>query len=467
MTYWERLLAEYVGGGDSPISPTLIAKSITNNGTYNAVDDEADGYSSVSVNVPDIVYYKNDVTFYDYDGTIIASYSAAEFAELTEMPANPTHTGLISKGWNWTLADANTFVAAHGFLPIGQCYDPVDDKLRIDIELVPETLSPYLCLGVNGTAVVDWGDGTATDTITGSSTSSAYYTPQHTYTAAGKYTITVDITGEARILSTTGTNGACRILTATNVAPSYEQQNAVYKSAVVGVHLCSKVTLSAHAFKNLYSLSYITFDTTRTSIDRWFDGCMGLTTLIFPPSATSIGTVAMGLSGLCVVSLAKTNSFAAVSAFDDCYSLKELAMPEDTAETTAICSACYSMTRSNIPSTWTKVKGAIFCKARSLRSVVIPSGVTEIESQAFSECWSLAELDIPDSVTTIATYAFDKCYSLKFIKFHSATPPTVSNLNTFGSLPTTCTIYVPTGSLADYTSASNYPSSSSYTYVEY
>lgn len=36
------------GGGGS----TLIAKSITANGTYNATDDSADGYSSVTVNVP-------------------------------------------------------------------------------------------------------------------------------------------------------------------------------------------------------------------------------------------------------------------------------------------------------------------------------------------------------------------------------------------------------------------------------
>lgn len=32
--------------------PTLISKSITKNGNYNAVGDSADGYSSVSVNVP-------------------------------------------------------------------------------------------------------------------------------------------------------------------------------------------------------------------------------------------------------------------------------------------------------------------------------------------------------------------------------------------------------------------------------
>ena len=51
---------------------------------------------------------ENDVTFYDYDGSIVTSYSAADFAALTEMPANPSHEGLTAQGWNWSLTDAQT-----------------------------------------------------------------------------------------------------------------------------------------------------------------------------------------------------------------------------------------------------------------------------------------------------------------------------------------------------------------------
>lgn len=48
--------------------PTLITKSITTNDTYNAVDDNADGYSSVSVNVP-----SGNFTDSLFDGTLIAN----------------------------------------------------------------------------------------------------------------------------------------------------------------------------------------------------------------------------------------------------------------------------------------------------------------------------------------------------------------------------------------------------------
>lgn len=39
-------------GTETIIQPTLISKTITENGTYSAADDDADGYSDVTVNVP-------------------------------------------------------------------------------------------------------------------------------------------------------------------------------------------------------------------------------------------------------------------------------------------------------------------------------------------------------------------------------------------------------------------------------
>lgn len=47
----EKVIGTYEGG-----SATLITKNITENGTYNASSDNADGYSSVSVNVPSNSY---------------------------------------------------------------------------------------------------------------------------------------------------------------------------------------------------------------------------------------------------------------------------------------------------------------------------------------------------------------------------------------------------------------------------
>lgn len=41
-------------GTETIITPVLVTKAITSNGTYSAADDSADGYSSVTVNVPSV-----------------------------------------------------------------------------------------------------------------------------------------------------------------------------------------------------------------------------------------------------------------------------------------------------------------------------------------------------------------------------------------------------------------------------
>ena len=48
MNYFDVLWSRRFGGGSAPV---LIDKNITANGTYNASDDNADGYSAVIVNV--------------------------------------------------------------------------------------------------------------------------------------------------------------------------------------------------------------------------------------------------------------------------------------------------------------------------------------------------------------------------------------------------------------------------------
>lgn len=65
-------LAGGSGGGPQPI---LVPKLAIENGTYYPVDDEADGYSSVTVNVPDV----NDIAFvppqkFKSDGSALADY---------------------------------------------------------------------------------------------------------------------------------------------------------------------------------------------------------------------------------------------------------------------------------------------------------------------------------------------------------------------------------------------------------
>ena len=129
-------------------------------------------------------------------------------------------------------------------------------------------------------------------------------------------------------------------------------------------------------------------------------------------------------------------------------------------------SGCYSLQSITIPDTVTNIGTYVFQNCSSLQSINIPDGVTSIGTYVFQNCYSLTSINIPDTVTSIGARAFASCYGLGEIHFKSTTPPTVSNSNAWSNIPTDCKIYVPTGTLSAYTSASNYPSSSTYTYIE-
>ena len=102
-------------------APKVESLTVTENGDYSAADQGLDGYSTVSVNVSGGTNSGSDVVFYDYDGSVLYSYSAEDFLALTEMPANYTyHEGFTAQGWNWSLANAKSYVSTFGKLSIGQ-----------------------------------------------------------------------------------------------------------------------------------------------------------------------------------------------------------------------------------------------------------------------------------------------------------------------------------------------------------
>ena len=100
-----------------------------------------------------------------------------------------------------------------------------------------------------------------------------------------------------------------------------------------------------------------------------------------------------------------------------------------------------------------------------LQEVTFP-GATSIGANAFQYDYAIKRLTIPSTVTSIDGNAFYDCRTLEKIRFERATPPTVSASSAFTNVNTWCVISVPVGSLSAYTSASNYPSSASYTYIE-
>ena len=403
------------------------------NGTYDTTD-----ISSVTVSVSGpVAVAEKDVNFYDYDGTCVAAYSAADFAALDALPSNPSHDGLTAQGWNWTLSDAKTYVASYGFLDIGQNYTTSDGKTRIYIHLVDQITSPCLGICPKGTVTVDWGDGSATSTLTGTSLSTLK-TVTHSYAAPGDYVITLD-PGENDSFSFYGTTSSSQILTADGTAGSGARP---YLYSVVGVQIGVRATIGQYSFLNCEHLQFVTIPSTVTSFGQSaFRNCKDLKCAHVPSGVTSTGTY----------------------AFDSCYILDVATIPKGLSIGNNAFANCYKVRKIATSSTSSYGTNA-FQSCLSLEKTVLPSGITSIGSTSYSGCSSLPRFVIPSTVTSIAANAFANCYSMGTLRFEGSAP-TVANSNAFTYLPVSCLIFVPFSGLAGYLGGSNYPSTATYTYL--
>lgn len=296
-----------------------------------------------------------------------------------------------------------------------------DGNTHIWIHLEEGRTSPMLGCCPNGTVTVDWGDGTTPDVLTGTSVTSLKWTPTHHYAAAGDYVITLTVDGTMGFYGSITSNQYSGIL---RYSSSGDVRNYCYRNAVQKIECGRSVTsIGNYAFRDCHRFANIKITDNATSIGNYaFYNCYSLASIMIPNGVASIGS----------------NTFQ----------------------------TCYSLASITIPNSVTKIGSTTFQNCYSLASVTIPNSMTSIDGNLFRYCYGLANITIPNSVKSIGSGAFQDCYGLGRIRFESATPPTVANSNAFSGVPTDCVISVPVGSLAAYTSATNYPSSSTYTYIE-
>ena len=385
------------------------------------------------------------VRFMDYDGTVVQSYSAADFANLTALPANPSHTGLTSQGWNWSLADAKTYVTERGSLDIGQQYITSDGKTRIYVSLPEGRTSPILQLYLNANSEldVDWGDGGTHSTFT--SGTAEYKSERHNYATTGDYVIAITVTTGSFVLQSSSSS-VSNILWNGNSSTS--SPDRAYNNSIQKIEIGTGITsIGTYAFNNCYSLSSITIPDSVISIGtQAFYSCSALSSVTIPDGVTTIRDAAFyNCSSLSSVTIGNSVTTIGTQAFYGCSSLSSVTIPDSV----------------------TSIGNNAFQNCYSLSSITIPDSVISIGNAAFYNCSSLSSITIPDSVTSIGSNAFYNCAYMSYIKFESTTPPTVSNSNAWSNVSTSTKILVPAGTLETYTTATNYPNSSTYTYEEY
>lgn len=116
---------------------------------------------------------------------------------------------------------------------------------------------------------------------------------------------------------------------------------------------------------------------------------------------------------------------------------------------------CTSLESITIPESVTSIGKYAFMDCDSLRSITIPDSVTLIASYAIRDCNVLESVEIGKGVESISTQAFYGCSNLKTVTIKATTPSTLGA----SAIPSTITtIYIPTGTLDAYSTATNWSS---------
>ena len=227
---------------------------------------------------------KGDVTFYDYDGTVLHSFSKDEFLALNELPSLPTQPGLTCQGWNYDITKAKTYVEKYGKLDIGATYITDNSKTRLYIRIAAEgriTVPLYFSQTKSNGVTIDWGDGSATQTLSGTGNKNT----SHTYDNIGDYCITLTATSGCTLGLGHNASGYC-------VMGSTGNNGKVYCNMLRKVEIGTGVTnIRNDAFYSCYSLASVVIPNSVTSIgSEAFSSCYGMAFYDFS-NHTSIPTL--------------------------------------------------------------------------------------------------------------------------------------------------------------------------------
>ena len=377
----------------------------------------------------------NDVTFIDYDGSVLYSYSLEEAQTLTGLPALPTRDGLVCQGWNWTL---EAIKALNRPVTVGAMYITDDGATRLHIRIAAVgrmTVPLYIGQTVANGVTIDWGDGSASETLAGT----RYVNTSHTYAEPGNYVISLTPQDGCTLSFGAAASSAYCVMGPTG------NNGRVYCNMLQEVYAGENVTsIGGFAFSNCFSLANVTIPDGVTSIGaNAFSNCYSLANVTIPDGVTSIGA----------------------NAFGNCYSLANVTIPDGvTYIGTSIFPSCYSLANVTIPDGATSIIGTnAFSNCFSLANVTIPDGVTSIGTNAFSNCFSLANVTIQDGVTSIGTNAFYNCYGMRYYDFSACTSvPALSNTNAFNNIPSDCQMLIPAALYDEWSTATNWTTYASY-----
>lgn len=366
---------------------------------------------------------EKDVNFFDYDGTLIASYTVEEAKTLSALPEPPEHAGLVFQQWNWSLDDVHTITE---FADIGALYTTDDGATRLKIEVIDAArgdISLNFYQSVKTGTVIDWGDGGEPE----ASGDALMCQMQHTYANAGIYIISMKPADNCtlRLGQSVSSPIIGGVTTFNRVSP------ALLLEAYVGDRVTA---LDEGAFSNYYSLRVVSMNSSLKQIkDSAFTSCKSLICMVLPESI-------LGISA---------------TTFKDCSALKCLpAGRKFYSIGSYACSQCASLKRLNTIDV-NSIGTSIFSDSGITQAVF--NSVSTINSSMLKSSKNLISVKITSNIYSIKGYAFYDCNTLKTVDLsHCTAVPKLENVNAFSNTPNDLEILVPAALADEWKQATNW-----------
>lgn len=349
------------------------------------------------------------INFYDYDGTLLYSYTPKEFEAYATLPPLPKREELACERWNYTQGEINDCVEAFGVCNVGAIYKSDTTKIHIHVE--DDTSSLEFCCYPNGKVTINWGDGNES-TLEGSSLNEIK-SAIHTYADSDSYVISLIV--DKQVAFRGSAEGGADILKSQTGALA---KNQIYQNCIKEINLGSGVIIGDYAFANCKHLEKISIPSGIEQIaSHAFSYCQSLDSIFLPTGLSIIKDHAFEYClSLNVIGIPNSLTSIESYAFSNCQALKEFIAFSAPLANEGVFQYCSSLSKVNA-APGEQIGNYIFRECSSLKNFNLPEGINTIGDYAFDHCTSLDSIKIPSTVEEIGSQAFAACFSLKSVEF--------------------------------------------------
>lgn len=382
-------------------------------------------------------YEVNDVTFYDFDGTIIYSCSMVDAQNLTELPTPPEHKGLVFQEWNWTLEQIKrSSVGAD----VGAMYDTEDGAVVFNITIANEIERSKISLAFEKASVstnpprikIDWGDGT-TD-ISENVVSIGGIRLYHVYDKNGTYNICV----KRENPSTDGFGIKYNMSSNYTLISLNSSIDNIINYVRIGSD-CAQV--GSNTFVGCNEIKYITVhkDLTLPNTAQLFSDSSTLKCLILPQTQVNMYDLIDTNNSIHTLCIPPT----VISCRIGQNRLSRIIFPDSVNVVEKFSSGYCSMTEFRLGNNVWKISSYAFSNVNRIISV----------------------LRLPASIKTLESSCLSGFRNLKEIHIAATTPPSLASSSAIGLITSgdeKTKIYVPAGCAEAYKSATNWAALADY-----